>query len=257
MMEIIGEYDFDPEEIELEEYVGRIDSVIGEDKALLVTTLSPFDGFRCIAAAGDVIGKVDLSCLSEEELEAYGSVNPHFTAPNVYRNDAATLIEDASWNEKCEECARRALSALFPDENVADVHADVHSIFGRDDLSGLVGSAMELADRYGHLADVMEKGTSLLDAAKKIRFKEYYSVTVGITIPDVGEVDGDGPTAAVTGYWKVMVDRNFEKVSILRDSTERTAFLYSLGPEFYDLFEACMSFRRECQNILIEDDKVR
>ena len=54
-----------------------------------------------------------------------------------------------------------------------------------------------------------------------------------------------------------MVDRNFEKVSILRDSTERTAFLYSLGPEFYDLFEACMSFRRECQDILIEDDKVR
>lgn len=257
MMEIIGEYDFDPEEIELEEYVGRIDSAIGEDEALLVTTMSPVDGLRCIAAAGDVIGKVDLSCLSEEELEAYGSVNPHFTAPNVYRNDAATLIEDASWNEKCEECARRALSALFPDENVADVHADVHSIFGRDGLSGLVGSAMELADRYGHLADVMEKGTSLLDAAKKIRFKEYYSVTVGITIPDVGEVDGDGPMAAVTGYWKVMVDRNFEKVSTLRDSTERTAFLYSLGPEFYDLLEACMSFRRECQDILIEDDKVR
>lgn len=48
MMEIIGEYDFDPEEIELEEYVGRIDSVIGEDEALLVTTLSPVDGFRCI-----------------------------------------------------------------------------------------------------------------------------------------------------------------------------------------------------------------
>lgn len=32
----------------LEEYVGRIDSVIGEDEALLVTTLSPVDGFRCI-----------------------------------------------------------------------------------------------------------------------------------------------------------------------------------------------------------------
>ena len=142
MMEIIGVNDFDPEEIELEEYVGRIDSVIGEDEALLVTTLSPVDGFRCIAAAGDVIGKVDLSCLSEEELEAYGSVNPRFTAPNVYWNDAAILIEDTSWGEKCEECARRALSALFPDKNVADVHADVHSIFERDFLSGLVGSAM-------------------------------------------------------------------------------------------------------------------
>ena len=257
MMEIIGVNDFDPEEIELEEYVGRIDSVIGEDGALLVTTLSPVDGFRCIAAAGDVIGKVDLSCLSKEELEAYGSVNPRFTAPNVYRNDAATLIEDASWSEKCEECARRALSALFPDENVADVHADAHSIFERDYFFRLVGSAMELADRYGHLADVMEKGTCLLDAAKRIRFKEFYSVTVVITRPDVGEVDGDGPTASVAAYWKVMVDSNFEKVSILRDSTERTAFLYSLGPEFYDLFEACTWFRRECLNILIEDDKVR
>lgn len=55
MMEIIGVNDFDPEEIELEEYIGRIDSVIGADEALQVTTLSPVDGFRCIAAAGDVI----------------------------------------------------------------------------------------------------------------------------------------------------------------------------------------------------------
>lgn len=92
MMEIIGVNDFDPEEIELEEYVGRIDSVIGEDEALLVTTLSPVDGFRCIAAADDVIGKVDLSCLSEEEQEAYGSVDPYFTAPNVYWNDAAVSL---------------------------------------------------------------------------------------------------------------------------------------------------------------------
>lgn len=248
MMEIIGVNDFDPEEIELEEYVGRIDSVIGEDEALLVTTLSPVDGFRCIAAAGDVIGKVDLSCLSEEDLEAYGSVNPRFTAPNVYRNDAATLIEDASWNEKCEECARSALSALFPDENVADVHADIHSIFERDYFLRLVGSAMELADRYGRLADVMEKGTSLIDAAKRIRFKEYYSVTVEITRSDAGEVDGGGSLVSVTEYWEVAVDRNFGEVSIMRDRAERTAFLYSLGPKFYDLFEACMSFRRECQD---------
>lgn len=244
MMEIIGVNDFDPEEIELEEYVGRIDSVIGEDEALLVTTLSPVDGFRCIAVAGDVIGKVDLSCLSEEELEAYGSVNPRFTAPNVYRNDAVTLIEDTTWGEKCEECARRALSALFPDENVADVH----SVFERGYFFRLIGSAMELADRYGHLADVMEKGTCLLDAAKRIRFKEYDSVTVGITRPDVGDVDGDGSLVSVTEYWEVAVDRNFGEVSIMRDRAGRTAFLYSLGPEFYDLFEVCMSFRRECQD---------
>lgn len=48
MMEMIGEYDFDPEKIALEEYVGRIDSVIGEDEARLVTILSPLDGFRFI-----------------------------------------------------------------------------------------------------------------------------------------------------------------------------------------------------------------
>lgn len=244
MMEIIGVNDFAPEEIELEEYVGRIDSVIGEDEALLVTPLSPVDGFWCIAASGDVIGKVDLSCLSEEELEAYCSVNPRFTAPNVYRNDAATLIEDTTWGEKCEECARRALSASFPDENVADVH----SIFERGYFFRLIGSAMELADRYGHLADVMEKGTCLLDAAKRIRFKEYHSVAVRITRPDVGEVDGGGSLVSVTEYWEVAVDRNLGEVSIMRDRADRTAFLYSLGPEFYDLFEACRSFRRECQD---------
>ena len=103
----------------------------------------------------------------------------------------------------------------------------------------------------------MEKGTCLLDATKRIRFKEYHSVTVGITRPDVGDVDGDGLLSSVTEYWEVAVDRNFGEVSIMRDSTERTAFLYSLGLEFYDLFEACTWFRRECLNILIEDDKVR
>ena len=94
---------------------------------------------------------------------------------------------------------------------------------------------MELADCDGHLADVMEKGTCLLDAAKRIR-------------SDVGDVDGDGLLDSVTEYWEVAVDRNFGEVSIMRDRAERTAFLYSLGPEFYDLFEACMSFRRECQD---------
>ena len=71
---------------------------------------------------------------------------------------------------------------------------------------------------------------------------------VGITRPDVGDVDGDGLLDSVTEYWEVAVDRNFGEVSIMRDRAERTAFLYSLGPEFYDLFEACMSFRRECQD---------
>lgn len=103
----------------------------------------------------------------------------------------------------------------------------------------------------------MEKGTSLLGAAKRIRFNEYYSMAVRITRPDVRDVDGNGLLASVSEYWEVMVDRNFEKVSIMRDRAERTAFLYSLGPEFYDLFEACTWFRRECLNILIEDDKVR
>ena len=105
---------------------------------------------------------------------------------------------------------------------------------------------MELADRDGHLADVMEKGNCLLDAAKRIRFKEFYSVTVVITRPDVGEVDGDGLLSSVTEYWEVAVDRNFGEVSIMRDRADRMAFLYSLGPEFYDLFEACTWFRREC-----------
>lgn len=135
MMEIIGVNDFDPEKIELEEYVGRIDSVIGEDEALLVTTLSPVDGFRCIAVAGDVIGKVDLSCLSEEELEAYGSVNPRFTAPNVYRNDAATLIEDTSWGE------------MGP-----DVRGKRFSTHGAENLSGEMTTIFPTKKQAGHCA---------------------------------------------------------------------------------------------------------
>ena len=87
--------------------------------------------------------------------------------------------------------------------------------------------------------------------------KEYPSVPVWIIRPYVRAVVGDGLLFSVTEYWEVAVDRNFGEVSIMRDRADRTAFLYSLGPEFYDLFEACTWFRRECLNILIEDDKVR
>ena len=44
MMEIIGVNDFDPEKIELEEYVGRIDSVIGEDLNTLSRRIPRYPG---------------------------------------------------------------------------------------------------------------------------------------------------------------------------------------------------------------------
>ena len=44
MMEIIGVNDFDPEEIALKEYVGRIDSVIGEDRNTLSRRIPRYPG---------------------------------------------------------------------------------------------------------------------------------------------------------------------------------------------------------------------
>lgn len=66
---------------------------------------------------------------------------------------------------------------------------------------------------------------------RKMRFKEYYAVYVGIRC-----------SATTIKYWLVAIDLHFEEVSIMRDGTERNHFFLSLGAEHDNLYHAKIDF---------------
>ena len=47
-------------------------------------------------------------------------------------------------------------------------------------------------------------------------------------------------------YYMVTIDKNFEEVSIMRNSSERSDFYLSLGPEYDLLWNAKIGFAYEC-----------
>lgn len=259
LIEIFGHCEFNPEEIGREEYVGRIKSVIGDGESFLMSTLSPMPGFLCIADASDVLGRVDLSELSEEELSQYKDRVERMEAPNVYENEPSASDSGKSVAQLCEEATRNAVKALFPDQEVACVR--------KDGEYGMMCRAWYIDAMDHFLQDVKgkarrrleEKRNRLAEGFARARFKEYYSVTIVIERPaderdmeflhafdDVADWPEEGETQMIQEFWLAAVDHNFEEVSIMRGIDERSDFFRSLGPEYDDMDKAFSAFRQEC-----------
>ena len=211
VMEILGIEEFNPDWIEKEEYSGRVKAVIDDGKSFLVTTLSPAGGYICIADAGDVIRKVNPEELSPEELSEYNDSKARFESPNTYIN--ATLG--------------------FPD--IEAVMMDNVSFYTHEAFLARLGFFIGLISdeqRKREMTEIMDKLVKQVDNA---RFKEYYEVDVLVKEDDMTLVN-----------WTVAIDKGFKEVCIMRDAKERSDFMYSLGPEYYDLVDACNMFRRKC-----------
>ena len=69
-----------------------------------------------------------------------------------------------------------------------------------------------------------------------LRFKEYYTVRVGVK-------DEHDPNA--TNYLYLFVDTRFEEVVITRNIQERTRFFRSVGPEYNSVGNYISDFRLE------------
>lgn len=235
VMEILGIEEFNPDWIEKEEYSGRVKAVIDDGKSFLVTTLSPAGGYICIADAGDVIRKVNPEELSPEELSEYNDSKARFESPNTYINATLGFPDETGIEDRCKIVAERAIMALFPDTDIEAVMMDNVSFYTHEAFLARLGFFIGLISdeqRKREMTEIMDKLVKQVDNA---RFKEYYEVDVLVKEDDMTLVN-----------WTVAIDKGFKEVCIMRDAKERSDFMYSLGPEYYDLVDACNMFRRKC-----------
>lgn len=233
-MEILGIEEINSEEIEKEEYSGRVKAVIDDGKSFLVTTLSPAGGYICIADARDVIRKMNLEELSSEELSEYNDSKTRYESPNTCINNLV-FSDEASVEDRCKIVAERAIMALFPDTDIEAVMMDNVSFYTHEAFLARLGFFIGLISdeqRKREMTEIMDKLVKQVDNA---RFKEYYEVDVLVKEDDTAFV-----------VWAVAIDKDFKEVCIMRNAKERSDFMYSLGPEYFDLVDACDMFRRKC-----------
>ena len=81
----------------------------------------------------------------------------------------------------------------------------------------------------------------ILNNLQTARFKEYYTVNVGIRVDNC------------TYYFIIVVSKEFDEVCILRGIAERSNFVRSLGPEFNDIEEAVNFYRNKVMKAIAEN----
>lgn len=225
-----------PEDATLDEYLGRVKSVIGDGRAYVVSTLSPLKGFICIVNADEIHGRVELAGLSESEKQAYYDRPESHEAPNVYDNDPSSLDPSLNLKEKCETVAAKAMSVMFPEARVTGFSSfgiyDYRMEKYISDLDYCLASAGTKSKRK--LAALKKKRDELERWFRQMRFKEYYTICAEIT-----------ESATATRFWLIAIDLNFEEVSIMRDGSERNHFRLFLGAEHDRLYNAKIDFAYE------------
>ena len=269
VMEMFGHCDFNPEKIEPGEYIARVKSVIADGKAYVVAVISDWGGHICILNPDEITGQLEESDLTQEQGKKYHE-RCHLDAPNVYDNDPSWLDGSLSVDEKCEAVAGKAIAELFPDAKVRSVEPD-EGFF----LDNYIKDLDDCLEQFGggmgkrKLAKLRKKRDELEIWFRKMRFKEYYAVRVGVEQPALAEDiererwaydalckhvgNPDQPFVepeTVTTFWLVAIDLHFEEVSIMRDSTERSHFYLSLGAEHDNLYHAKIGFAHDCMSRL-------
>lgn len=261
VMEMLGHQPFDPNDIEKEEYVGWIKTVIS-DKEYLVATISPLSNFVCLINSEDIVRRVEASELTKEQREG---IHEFYMAPNVYVNSG----EEASWegksiDEKCCHIARKAMNALFPDDKIVTVSFTESDFIKEKTINDLYWSLDNFVSNVSEerKQELRNKADEFAAWFRILRFKEYCSVTVGVRedgpLPeymtemnkqiaeDIGCDFSASENSHVINMYLVAIDKNLEEVSIMRDRKERSAFFLSLGPEYDLLWNAKIGFAQEC-----------
>lgn len=262
LLEMFAHEPYNPNDIKKEEYIGWIKSVISED-VYLIATISPMADFVCLANSEDIVRKVEEDELTEEQREG---LHEFYMAPNVYLNTADDKEDGYSIYARCCHIARKAMRALYPNDEIKEVSFTESDFIKINLIDGLYQSLKNIAidaseERKRELRDKADKLASWFET---LRFKEYYTIEIGVRgdgpMPesmkemyfqaanhygcDISEEEIDN--VGFISYYKVTIDKNFEEVSIMRNSSERSAFYLSLGPEYDLLWNAKIGFAYEC-----------
>lgn len=271
VIRMFGQYDgLKAEDATPEEYLGRVKSVIGDGRAYVVSTISNLKGFICILNADEITGTVPLSELTKDEKKEYFSRSESHEAPNVFDNDPSDMDDSMSPEEKCKCVATKAMAAQFPDAvmkgfqlfGIYDYRLEKYIV----DLENCLESAREKPAK--RQAELKKKRDELESWFRQMRFKEYYTICVGVeedstdddyelqkTVHQMlerqfGKEEADRAQyirpEKVVRNWMIAIDLHFEEVSIMRNISERTHFGMFLGVEYQQLDDAKINFAYEC-----------
>ena len=260
LLEMFGHEPFNPNDIEAKEYIGRIKTVISESE-YLITTISPLQGFVCLVNLDEIVRKVDVAELTDEQRE---SIRKFYMAPNVYMNHSFDEdLKGMTIDEKCCHIARKAMKDMFPDDIIEEIEFVESNFMKENAIRDLYRCIENFANDVDaeRKKELTNKANELAALFKTLRFKEYYSVNIGVRQdgpkPEYEELNkmvaeqmGCDVSEIQNGYniryYLVAIDKNFEEVSIMRNLEERSAFYMSLGPEYDKLWNAKTDFAYEC-----------
>lgn len=212
-------YGLSTDDVKPEDYVARVLEVIDSGNYLVYIASV---GYRCIVGSSEVVGFASEDQTDDDKKD----VEPLFSflaEPRyVYRN--SNVVPGNSIAEKCEYLAMKAMAELFPDSKVVS-SIFIDSDYLKADLLSHVDSFIkeEFYDDILFFEALKKKRDYFKEMLEHLRFKEYYTVTIGIL---------DKENEDTINYQMVVVDTVFEQVVITTDIDERTKFFHSLGPDF-------------------------
>ena len=217
--------------VEPSEYVAKIKSVIDDDN-YLIFIVHPTT-YRCVVSGSEIIRKMSDEEISAEIREIEDRIE--FLAPNVYEN--CDVLIGTNTEEKCFALSNKAMKSLFPEYKTTEYEL-ISSELTKKDLLECVDILIKMNrnNKEPFATKLNKKRDYFSEMLQHLRFKEYYTVRVGVE---------DEKDFNATNYLYLFVDTRFEEVVITRDIQERTRFFRSVGPEYDSIGNYISDFRRE------------
>ena len=226
-------YGMEVDDVEPEDYVARVQQIIDSNNFLVYIASV---GYRCIVSSSEVVGFASEEQLTDEDKKEEKSLFSFLAEPQFeYTNDEE--VPGNSIAEKCDYLAKKAMAALFPDSKIVRSYFN-ESDYIKADLLARVDTFVkeELFDDKNFFESLKKKRDYFKDMLHHLRFKEYYTVTIGVQ---------DEDDESITNFLMVAVDTVFEQVVITTDIDERTKFFYSLGPDYDSVYRFYSDFIKE------------
>lgn len=226
-------YGMEVDDVEPEDYVARVQQIIDSNNFLVYIASV---GYRSIVSSSEVVGFASEEQLTDEDKKEEKSLFSFLAEPQfVYTNDEE--VPGNSIAEKCDYLAKKAMVALFPESKIVRSYFN-ESDYIKADLLARVDTFVkeELFDDKNFFESLKKKRDYFKDMLHHLRFKEYYTVTIGVQ---------DEDDESITNFLMVAVDTVFEQVVITTDIDERTKFFYSLGPDYDSVYRFYSDFIKE------------
>ena len=228
--------------IEADDYIARVKDIIDSENYFVYI---PSVGYRCIIDTSEIVGKVSEDELKDEDRREEGCITEHFSTPKyVYTNDSE--VPESNIKEKCKFLTKKAMSELFPEDKIVSVELEDSDFLKADLIMGVNEqiSRAKFKDQQ-FMATVQKKRDYFIEMLKHLRFKEYYTIRVGVQ----DEFDENA-----TDFHMVVIDTKFEEVIVAKGIDERTKFFYSLGPEYDSVYNFHLDLQRE---IMLQREIIR